>query len=561
MHVEKLKELMKNVTLNKCKGIMRSMQFKNKELSDFIIAKTKELNTKNCIQTIYWLINGIEKEPICERCKKKECKWYNYIDGYDKICGNCINVQKVRKTMKERYGVESPFQLKEVREKAGKYDRTGWKEKWEKTTIENFGSLEACFEQRKIKTEKTNLGKYGETHYLKTEEGKEKVKQSYRDKYGQDITSHMMLQEYKDLFRDKMITPVYLEYVKKLVENKGFELLSDYKNAGENITVKCKNCNHIFDIIWNYFQQNDSRYLCPKCKPNKSRSNTEIEICDFIKEQLKIEIVEGSRNIINPYEVDIYIPSLNKAIEYDGLRYHSTDGHNAPGKTKKDYHLMKLNMCNEKGIQLITIFEDEYLFRKDVVISKIKLYLNYNKDIIKLRAEKCIVKEIDFQTKHNFLNQYHLQGDKISSINIGIFNNEQLVSVMTFNKIIENTEYELCRYCCLPNYKIYGAAVRMMNYFKNNYQFKKLLSYADRRWSQGDIYYTLGFKFIKNTEPNYWYWNKDMIRKHRLNFSKGKLISMKNYNENLSEFEIMSLEGYSWIYDCGSMRFEINKGD
>ena len=45
---------------------------------------------------------------------------------------------------------------------------------------------------------------------------------------------------------------------------------------------------------------------------------------DVIKSLYSGEIVENCRNIIKPYELDIYIPKKKIAIEYNGIYWHST---------------------------------------------------------------------------------------------------------------------------------------------------------------------------------------------------------------------------------------------
>jgi hypothetical protein len=74
------------------------------------------------------------------------------------------------------------------------------------------------------------------------------------------------------------------------------------------------------------------------------------------------------------------------------------------------------------------------------------------------------------------------------------------------------------------------------------------------------LYYKLGFMLEYETDPNYWYWGKGIKgRKHRLSFSKSNLKSFPSYSDKLTEFQIMSLEKYAWIYDCGNIKFKMVK--
>jgi very-short-patch-repair endonuclease len=93
-----------------------------------------------------------------------------------------------------------------------------------------------------------------------------------------------------------------------------------------------------------------------------NRSMMEIEIFEWIKE-ISPDANHSDRKIIPPLLIDIYIPSANLAIEFNGLYWHS-EFH----KDKK-YHLNKTNMCKDLGIDLIHIWEDDWINRKDVLKS------------------------------------------------------------------------------------------------------------------------------------------------------------------------------------------------
>ncbi len=260
-----------------------------------------------------------------------------------------------------------------------------------------------------------------------------------------------------------------------------------------------------------------------------------------------MKIIENSREIIKPHELDIYIPSKNIAIEFDGLYWHSEEH----GKDK-NYHLNKTELCKSKNIQLIHIFEDEWLFKQDIVKSRLKQILNLNHDLLKIHARKCEVKEISSLIKNEFLEKYHLQGKNKSNINIGAFYNNELVSVMTFsNNNIENI-YVLNCFCSNYDYYIPGIASKLLSYFKKNYKWKEIYSYSDRRWDVDNLYYKLGFELDNITKPNYFYIKNSSNR-----------IQYKNQDEskNIPESILKLQEDYHKIYDCGYYKFKIINKD
>jgi hypothetical protein len=124
------------------------------------------------------------------------------------------------------------------------------------------------------------------------------------------------------------------------------------------------------------------------------------------------------------------------------------------------------------------------------------------------------------------------------------------------NKQQIDGEFEMLRFCNKLNTQVDGGASKLLKYFIKNYRPKLILTFADRRYSNGNLYKQLGFEFIDNTKPNYWYFKSaEMIRYHRFKFRKDVLVK-EDYDKNKSEFEIMAERGYLRIYDCGNMKFQ-----
>lgn len=275
-------------------------------------------------------------------------------------------------------------------------------------------------------------------------------------------------------------------------------------------------------------------------------STAEKEIIDFIKiNNIQINI----RSIIPPYEIDIYIPEHKLAIEFDGLYWHS----NKP----KNYHLVKTQMCEEKGIQLLHIFENEWIdpIKQDIWKSIISGKLDRNDRIFGRKTE--IREIIDNKLVKEFLDNNHLQGHCPSSIKLGLFYNDELVSIMTFGKtrFSKKYEYEMIRFCNKKFLSVVGGASKLYKYFVRNYNPESIVSYADRRYSNGNLYDKLGFEFSHNSTPNYWYFKlPDIILYSRIKFQKHKLKDLlENFNNDISEIENMYNNNYRRIFDCGNI--------
>ncbi len=503
-----------------------------------------------------------ENEGMCECGKETNFETLNL--GYRKFCSikcsrNSNKVkEKQKKTNLEKYGVNNPSKNKEIIEKRKRTNLKKYgfenpsqnleiKEKKRRTSIKNWG-VDNPNELNKIKEKKKQifLEKYGVDNPNKNEEIVEKRKQTNLKKYGfEHPNKNEEIKNKISRTRKEKFIPILNESLKIL----DLEIIdNNYINDMFDHNWKCLKCGNIFNSKWDYIKQGNIR--CINCFPKEiGYSKAEKEISEFIK-LFNLSIVENDRNIIKPHELDIYIPSKNIAIEFDGLYYHSELFKD------KNYHLNKTELCESKNIQLIHIFEDEWLFKQDIVKSRLKQLLNLNNDLPKIYARKCEIREIDSKTKNLFLNKYHIQGEDKSNIKLGAFYNNKLISVMTFSKgnisrsfFINKGIYELSRFCSNYSYHIIGIASKLLSHFKKNYEWKEIFSYADRRWSIGNLYKKIGFEFDSFTKPNYWY-VKGLNRIHRFNLRK-------RYDEpkDIPEYILRTKDGYSLIWDCGHYKF------
>ena len=296
---------------------------------------------------------------------------------------------------------------------------------------------------------------------------------------------------------------------------------------------------------------------CPKCMNIISKPET--VITKFIKTFYNDEIVNNARNIIAPLELDIYIPSEKIAIEYNGLKWHSEEFNK-----DSNYHLLKLNKCNEQGIKLIQIFEDEWLEHKEIVLSKIKHLLNKNIDLPKVFARKCIIKEINKDISREFLEKNHIQGACNATIHLGCFYNNELVAVMTFKKESKeenNHNWELTRFATDINKHCVGIGGKIFSYFIQTYETDYIKSFADRRWTldkDNNLYTKLGFKLDKILEPNYNYIIDGKTRFHKFNFRKQTLLKKypdSGLTEDMTEYEMTQKLGFYRIWNCGLFKY------
>lgn len=354
---------------------------------------------------------------------------------------------------------------------------------------------------------------------------------------------------------------IYEDYKENATEEieKKFKIIDLIKTEGKGqinrIELQCNDCDYQFsrlfkNALW-------KKLFCPQCLGFNQRSKAEDEIVEFLKEQGVSEIVLNDRNILDGYEIDIFLPEYNIGIEYCGIIWHSfgtTFPNNIENeKYGKHKHLNKLNICKDKKISLITIFENEWLLKKDIVKSIIlnKIGKSYNR----VFARKCEFKEVDKKVSREFLDDNHIQGSSSFSDSYGLFYNNELVSLMCFGKrkITRGVvKYELIRFCNKLGYSVVGGASKLLK----NSKVDECISYCDLRYSGGNLYGKLGMKLSHQSKPNYFYTKNNMDLLHRSNFQKHKIIDKPT---KLTETEIMYERGYRKIYDCGNLVFEYKK--
>jgi very-short-patch-repair endonuclease len=316
-----------------------------------------------------------------------------------------------------------------------------------------------------------------------------------------------------------------------------------YVKSDKPITVKCNECGRYFIIVANSFLRGHG---CPYHNCNSSIKEKEIK--EAI-ENLGFDCLSNCRNVLpSGKEIDIYIPSEKIAIEFDGLYWH-----NELNKDK-DYHLSKTIECEKLGIKLIHIFEDEWMHKKDAIVSFLKKLFGVSD--VNIKAELCIVKSVDKIDSEKFLKENNIQGYKPSSIRYGLYYNDELISIMTFRKIKQNSnDYELINFCYKTNYNIYDASQKLFNHFISQYHPTCVISSIDRRFNNNDYLIDMGFQQFGTIKPTYYY-VVGMERKNKTTFNKKTLIEVYSCPQNVTEHQFCLSKKWYRIYNCGSVLYK-----
>lgn len=462
---------------------------------------------------------------------------------------------KAKETFLKKYGVDNPSKSKEV------YDKV------RKTNLERYGvecSAQSEVVKEKIKT--TNLKKYGVEYSFQAEEVKDKIKATSLERYGVDNPSKSNI--IKDRIVESNRKNLGVDYPmqsKEVMDKSRVTSLqkygTEYPNQSEIVKQHIRESN-----IEKYGVEHPAQsdmvkrqtiitnrerygvdYTCliyqGKLVGNDSTYNR-----SFAKLLDSNNISYEREFLLQKYSYDFKVGNI--LIEINPTATHNT--HFSPyGKCRigKTYHKDKSKLAFDNGYHVIHIFDWDDI---DKIIHLLK-------DRVTEYARRCIVKEVDYRDTNEYLSTYHLQGTcKGQNIRLGLYYNNQLVSLMTFGKsrFNKNCEYELLRYC--SHYNVVGGAEKLFKCFVNNYKPNSIVSYCDTSKFSGKVYDVLGFKFVKTNSPRkHWY-----SKKEKRHITDGLLLRQgydrlfkENHGKGTSNEELILSRGYLPVYDCGQATY------
>lgn len=388
-------------------------QIKNKNGRQIIHLLNKNQNIKfifNTIQQIYPILNTNSKIlffikndftelPKCQTCGKQFFHIYQ-VNKLAKCCSKqCLNKfrasekyqAKIKQTFINNFGVDNPSKSEII------------KRKKQQTTFSHYGVLNPYqAEEIKEKIKQTWQENYQCDNPRKNEEINQKVRNTCVERYGGNSPAA------SPIVLEKMIKTCYEKYgcanshQNEDVKNKTIYTASQIliKNMWDTILSwnnyviplfqkhefirnkpqkwKCTLCNTQFEQMLH--KTNHLSHIHPKiprclnCFPLK-KSIGQLQLKSFLSTYFQ-QIIEHNRTIIAPYQLDFYIPQINLAIQFNGDYWHSIE----LGKPH-NYHLMKTNMCEQKNIRLIHIWQNQWTENSQYIKQKLQNIFK-NKEII-----------------------------------------------------------------------------------------------------------------------------------------------------------------------------------
>ncbi len=508
--------------------------------------KTSEFEHKRratCIQRY-----GVDNPAKLEETRRKMSETYKARTGYSCPFSNPDVQDKINQANFQKYNVKRAMQ-----------SEIG-KEKYRQTSLSRYGTLnpvQSAEVQSKIRH--TNMQKYGSECYLSSDAGKQKIQQSIQRRYKVSSISQAKDWKYRRMTNPEKIDN-FMEFrqdCRKYFESH-FKTKPTLQELAEELGISSTTAGQI--VIQNG---------CQDCV-NYVFSLMEHQVKSFIQSlDPNIKMICNTKQIIPPYEIDIYLPDYRIGIECNPTSTHNSSFSMFGLKDNaidKKYHYNKSKMCIDKGVQLFHIFGYEWTHRRAIVESMIRNLLHKNN--LKIYGRNTAVKLVSSSETRDFLAANHRQGSCPSSINLGLYTKDsELVSLMTFGKVRSTMgsstnlhsvgEFELLRFCNKLNTNVIGGASKLFKYFCNNYSFTSIRSYSDIAHTSGNLYTVLGFDKVKENDPGYvWVDLKTDKAYHRINAQKRNIVKFlgdSSIDMNHTEQQIMEDHGFVWVYDSGTI--------
>lgn len=317
----------------------------------------------------------------------------------------------------------------------------------------------------------------------------------------------------------------------------------------EQASFICVMCGDIYDT--SISSRTRSRGLCPNCNTAYTISYGEMELSEFL-DDIGVEYETQAKVFKNKSKsCDFFIPDHKVVIEYNGLYWHSEAANKG-----KYYHYNRYKELEELGIQLVNVWEDNWVQNRDMVERMLKRKLGVSKER-RVNARECKIyleTSEDINLVKDFLNINHIQGFKSGSLYISLRDvNMEIVALMVLQNNGDGV-YNIVRYAtsCI----VRGGFTKILSVLKDELGVKIIQTFSDNGVSTGSLYKNSGFTLVKELPPDYCYVYKD-TRVHKFNlrkssFKKGNFI----YKEGLSESELASLNNIPRLWDAGKKKWE-----
>ena len=488
---------------------------------------------------------GFASPELSEKTKQTMLSKYGSKDlGFK----NSTIQNKAQQTILERYKVTAISKNSEIKEKINN------------TTIEHYGCKRAMMlpsiNQQAIKTRnerytnnELNL-KRSYTYYNKT--GFEYPSQNPVVKKIVQEKVKLKRDEINNKIRQTILDKYNIDHVSKIhYDNNTRNILENKENLYNFITSLSSDQRDVYYIstllgvhyttLFKYLREyNLISYV------NNDGSSFEKDVRSFL-DGLNVYYEVRNRKIIKPYEIDIYIPDKNVAIECNGTYWHSY----LCNKDKK-YHYNKSKQCEERGIRLIHIWEYEWKDERQRPILK-----NIIQNALGVNVNKVYARKLDIEIKpsnmmKDFFNQNNIQGFRPGKFSICLVDKqtrEIYMAYMMGNAFFGKGKYEweVIRGATKLGYTVVGGASKIWKYFIETYNPNSCVYYIDYNYFNGNSLKNLPHMQYIKTQPSFknWFVNENVVKNRDPQHHKE--ISLKYQSNEVIPIYNAGTKVYVWM--------------
>jgi hypothetical protein len=344
---------------------------------------------------------------------------------------------------------------------------------------------------------------------------------------------HDWWRKYEKLIQD-MKCPINVD---ELPEG-GIIPLEIIENTKDPFSAKCPVCSRTYKPRWEGIRLGVS--LTCGCSSNRISSGQN-DIFKFIQ---SLGISAQMEHPVNSLKYDIFVPSADLLIEYNGLKWHSQ-------KYSKQRDWIKYQNALSSGYKFLSIFEDEWVYNRHKIEDVIRTKLGFHKPA-SLRPSRCSIRKINHEEADKFYEQYHYIGVCKSKMNYGAFYEEKLIACTSFKNPTRQSKHpwELVRMASDPKFRVHGIWSKLLKQFINDVSPQSIVSFSDNRLFAGGVYGKIGFKLDGDVNQDY-YWCKGQKRHHKSTLRK----KGEEKTSGLTEIQLREAQGYSKIWDLGKKRW------
>jgi hypothetical protein len=208
----------------------------------------------------------------------------------------------------------------------------------------------------------------------------------------------------------------------------------------------------------------------------------------------------------------------------------------------------------DQNIPQTTSTKHTIILHEDVWINKFEAVYNRLQALTgktqRIHGRSCIVKRINRTEAEAFLDYYHIVGYVNSYFKYGLFFRDELIAVGLFSKcrtfqteeFVSYKSAELTRFACRSGIRVTGGLDKLINRFCIDYKVSHIMTYADKEWTDGKAYYTLGFEKVEDTSPLLFMVNKETL--HRMKYEGHPIIDKQIWTirKNLGNIKLVKIK-------------------